>query len=102
MRFDSPRPLLLLPALALALMAGPARAQTGTSSSTHPLPGEGGGLPRAQMPQGGVDDGSQDALQPDMQRAGQEGGTDTEHCHEHEHDGRERTDGTKQPAPKRG
>ena len=54
------------------------------------------------MPQGGVDDGSQDALQPDMQRAGQEGGTDTEHCHEHEHDGRERTDGTKQPAPKRG
>lgn len=87
MRFDSPRPLLLLPALALALMAGPARAQTGTSSSTHPLPGEGGGLPRAQMPQGGVDDGSQDALQPDMQRAGQEGGTDTEHCHEHEHDG---------------
>ena len=87
MRFDSSRPLLLLPALALALFASPARAQSGTSSTAYPLPGEGGPLPRAPMPEGGVDDGSQDALTPKLNRVGPEGGVDAEHCHEHEHDG---------------
>lgn len=57
-------------ALTLALGASPALAQseaeapaeTESSSVAAPLPGEGGGLPRAAMPEGGVDDGSQEAL----------------------------------------
>jgi hypothetical protein len=71
-----------------------ALAQKTKTSTATKLPHEGGPLPRAPMPQGGVDDG--------MKRSGSEGGVDHggmkrvgqvggaakigEHCHEHEHE----------------
>jgi|GEM_PF-1488375 len=61
MRVDSPRSPSLLPLLSflgMALIAGPAAAQSSTSTAAA-LPGEGGALHRAPMPMGGVDDGSQ-------------------------------------------
>jgi hypothetical protein len=80
--------------IALVAIGWPSNApaqDTKTSTATK-LPHEGGPLPRAPMPVGGVDDGmkrsGQEGGVPDggMKRVGQEGtATIGEHCHEHEH-----------------
>ncbi len=66
-------------------VARPAAAQTTTSTGGLVMPEDGGPLPRAQMPIGGVNDGMKrntpnKGVDDGMKREGQ-------HCHEHEHDG---------------
>lgn len=71
MPFDSPRSLLTLSLLTCALLTAPAASaqsdgETESSTAAVPLPDQGGPLPRAPMPMGGHDDGSQDALEARM------------------------------------
>lgn len=86
-----------LPLLAALLLVGfgpdVALAQTETSTGTQ-MPEDGGALPRAPMPTGGVDDGMKRPGKTggvdhgDMKRVGQVGGAQVgQHCHEHEHGG---------------
>lgn len=89
-RYD--RPLLM--ALLLAAL-GPASAMAQTKSSTAAqMPEDGGPVPRAPMPTGGVDDGMKRTGKTGgvdhggMKRVGQVGGAQIgQHCHEHEHEG---------------